>query len=111
MKHLSIFESYKPLGKKEIALLERILNHSESWRRLLKEVSEGPNKDKFDKFIDHFMVLELIQNKPKEMSSLIAPALKDNQMLTKWISDNSENFPDDFKEGIGVYSDLKNLGF
>jgi hypothetical protein len=45
------------------------------------------------------------------MSSLIAPALKDNQMLRKWISENSDNFPDDFKEGVGVYSDLKDLGF
>jgi microcystin degradation protein MlrC len=60
---------------------------------------------------EHFMVLELIQNKPNEMSSLIAPALKDNRMLTKWISENSDNFPDDFKEGVGVYSDLKDLGF
>lgn len=111
MKHLSIFESYKPLGKKEQALLERILNHSESWRSILQGVSEGTNKDKFDKFIEHFMVLELIQNKPNEMSSLIAPALKDNLMLRKWISENSDNFPDDFKEGVGVYSDLKDLGF
>ena len=111
MKYLSIFESYKPLGKKELALLERILNHSESWRRILQEVSEGSNKDKFDRFIEHFMVLELIQNKPNEMASLIASALKDNQMLRKWISKNSDNFPEDFKEGIGVYSDLKDLGF
>ena len=111
MKHLSIFESYKPLGKKELALLERILNHSESWRKILQEVSEGSNKDKFDRFIEHFMVLELIQNKPNEMASLIASALKDNQMLRKWISKNSDNFPEDFKEGIGVYSDLKDLGF
>lgn len=111
MKHLSIFESYKPLGKKELALLERILNHSESWRSILQGVSEGTNKDKFDKFIEHFMVLELIQNKPNEMASLIASALKDNQMLRKWISKNSDNFPEDFKEGIGVYSDLKDLGF
>ena len=111
MKHLSIFESYKPLGKKELALLERILNHSESWRRILQEVSEGSNKDKFDRFVEHFMVLELIQNKPNEMASLIASTLKDNQMLRKWISKNSDNFPEDFKEGIGVYSDLKDLGF
>ena len=111
MKHLSIFESYKPLGKKELALLERILNHHESWRRILQEVSEGSNKDKFDRFIEHFMVLELIQNKPNEMASLIASALKDNQMLRKWISKNSDNFPEDFKEGVGVYSDLKDLGF
>ena len=111
MKHLSIFESYKPLGKKELALLERILNHSESWRKILQEVSEGSNKDKFDRFIEHFMVLELIQNKPNEMASLIASALKDNQMLRKWISKNSDNFPEDFKEGVGIYSDLKDLGF
>ena len=111
MKHLSIFESYKPLGKKELALLERILNHSESWRKILQEVSEGSNNDKFDRFIEHFMVLELIQNKPNEMASLIASALKDNQMLRKWISKNSDNFPEDFKEGVGVYSDLKDLGF
>jgi hypothetical protein len=111
VKHLSIFESYKPLGKKELALLERILNHSESWRRILQEVSEGSNKDKFDRFIEHFMVLELIQKKPNEMASLIASALKDNQMLRKWISKNSDNFPEDFKEGVGVYSDLKDLGF
>lgn len=111
VKHLSIFESYKPLNTKEKALLERITNHSESWRKILADVSNDPTGTRFNRFIEHFMVLEFIQNNPKEMSSLIAPALKDNDMLRKWISKNSNDFPDDFKESVGIYSDLKDLGF
>jgi len=111
VKHLSIFESYEPLDKKDLDLLKRILDNSESWRKILKEVSEKPNSDKFDRLIQHFRVLKFIQNKPKEMSSLIAPVLKDNPMLMKWISANADNLPADFRESVGLYSDLKNLGF
>ena len=31
--------------------------------------------------------------------------------ITKWISDNSEEMPEEFKKSAGLYSDLKDLGF
>jgi hypothetical protein len=45
------------------------------------------------------------------MSALLAPIIKDSESLRKWISDNSEEMPEEFKKSAGLYSDLKDLGF
>lgn len=69
------------------------------------------NKDKFARFMDHFNVLEFIKHEPDKMSSLLAPVIKDSENLRKWIGDNSEEMPEEFKKSAGLYSDLKDLGF
>ena len=95
MKYVFLFESYNKLGKKDKDLLERIYSHKESWRKILLE----------------FDVLEFIKHEPDKMSGLLAPIIKDSESLRKWISDNSEEMPEEFKKSAGLYSDLKDLGF
>lgn len=109
MKYVFLFESYNKLGKKDKDLLERIYSHKESWRKILLEFEN--NKDKFERFMEHFNVLEFIKHEPDKMSALLAPIIRDSESLRKWISDNSEEMPEEFKKSAGLYSDLKDLGF
>lgn len=109
MKHIFLFESYNKLNDKEKALLKRINAHKESWVKILLEF-EG-NKNGFERFIEHFNVLEFVKYEPNDMASLLAPIIKDSKNLRNWISENSDQLPESFKESVGVYSDLKNLGF
>lgn len=109
MKHIFLFESFNKLNDKDKALLKRINDHKESWRNILLEFES--NKNKFKRFMEHFNVLELIKFEPNDLASLLAPIIKDSKNLRNWISENSDQLPESFKESVGVYSDLKNLGF
>jgi hypothetical protein len=45
------------------------------------------------------------------MAALLLKSVKDDERLRDWIGKNSDEFPESFKKSVGLYSDLKNLGF
>ena len=108
MKHVYLFESVDQLGKKDLALLDRILNHSENFLKFLKDTK---NEDDLSRFAKHFKIEKFIKAEPDKMAGLLVKAVESDKKFQKWISHNSENFPESFKKSVGLYSDLKNLGF
>ena len=108
MKHVFLFESLNDLGKKDMALLDRILSHDE---RFVKMIEEIKSDKEFERFVNHFKFLEFIQAEPDKMAALLLKPVKDNERLRDWIGKNSDEFPESFKKSVGLYSDLKNLGF
>ena len=108
MKHVYLFESINDLDKKDLALLDRILNHGERFTKMLDEIKSDKE---FERFVDHFQFMRFIVAEPVKMASLLLKSVKDNERLRNWVSQNTDEFPDDFKKSVGLYSDLKNLGF
>lgn len=108
MKHVYLFESVNDLDKKDLALLDRILNHGERFAKMLDEIKTDKE---FERFVNHFQFTRFIEAEPAKMASLLLKSVKDNERLRNWVSQNAEEFPDDFKKSVGLYSDLKNLGF
>jgi hypothetical protein len=108
VKHVYLFESLNELDKKDLALLDRILNHGE---RFLKMLDEIKSDKEFERFVNHFQFLKFIEAEPDKMAALLLKSVKNNERLRNWVGQNSDEFPEGFKKSVGLYSDLKNLGF
>ena len=82
-------------GKNLSSLFKDIYDNQQSKKKNISEMIESLRK--------------LIKNVGE--ATVLAPIIRDSESLRKWISDNSEEMPEEFKKSAGLYSDLKDLGF
>jgi hypothetical protein len=112
LKYISsypLIESNGDLSPRQERLLDLIMKNTDNWIKAMKSDLDK-SSERGERFMDHYSVIDLINKKPNEMASVFYKAI-DHEGTANWISSNLEEFPDSFKDSIGVSSDMKKLGF
>ena len=112
MKYVSEYplrESEDSLSQREERILDLITRNKENWIKEMKRMVSKSDKDA-EKFMDHYSVISLINKKPNEMASIFHNTIG-HEKTAKWISSHLEEFPDSFRDSLGLSSDMKTLGF
>ena len=109
VKNFSLFEKVSNLSDDDKQRLERIEKNSDNW---IKEFENFASKGKADRFMDHYNVVEYIMEEPDAMASVLTKLLN-SSAFNEWLADaDKENeFPESFRDSMGIASDLKRLGF
>lgn len=110
MKHISkyeLFESSNDLTEREERLFDLIGRNSDNW---LKEMERFASKGKIEEFMEHYHIMGLIEKRSNQMASILSKAVK-HDFFQDWVKSVEDQLPEDFKESVGVASDLKKLGF
>lgn len=113
MKYVSAYplrESNDNLSQREERILDLITRNKENWIKEMKRILSTSSDKDAEKFMDHYSVISLINKKPNEMASILHNTIG-HEETAKWISSHLEEFPDSFRNSLGLSSDMKTLGF
>jgi hypothetical protein len=91
------------LSPNESRILDLIQRNKDNWIIALEEMKK---KGKLDRFMDHYLILDLIQKIPLEMAAFL---LKID--LGDWYTKNLKGFPREFIDHYELDLEMRKLGF